>query len=256
MPKIPATGLRSLVNPWMYNDTWTYRFYARHPILWRNMQLVRYRHSRELGQIVSPDHHLVLEGFPRSGNSFSVRAFLYANGARRTWSIAHHFHKLPQVVLGVRWKLPTIVVMRPPEGAVQSLLAHSIDKGMLPAGDKDLHCNSFSVLFRHWQHFYESVYLMRNDIVLSDFSATTKRFDLVIEAANARFNCGFSTKGLSEAQTSQEIFQTGGAHLSPNAERDTIKQELRELIGHPSVQEARDSARRAYDKACEYAVTA
>lgn len=239
----------------MYADTWSYQFFCRNPVIWRNLQLFRYRNSRLIGQIVSPDHHLVLEGFPRSGNSFSIRAFLHANGARRTWSVAHHFHKLPQVVLGVRWQRPTIVLMREPDAAVLSLMAHSIMKTRLPADDPDLHLSAYRNLFEHWQYYYETVHALRNHLVISDFSATTQQFDQVLEAANTRFESDFSTAGLACVATRDTIFETGGGHLSPNHDRDVIKNRLKDVIEHAALRDARDSARRTYNLVYRNAIT-
>lgn len=243
---LPSSSGRK--RPTFLEDRRLYRIFSRNPLLWRNIQLIRYRNSRLIGQIVSPSHHLVLEGFPRSGNSFSVRAFLQANGMRRTWSIAHHFHKLPQILLGVRWQRPTIVLIRNPDEAVLSLFAHSIIKAVASVEDTQTQLRKFQNLFEHWQHYYEIVYELRDDVVLSDFSTTTQRFDLVLQAANTKFEKDFAWDGLSCSNTQKAIFETGGSHLSPSRDRDSLKDQLREIIRHAELEKAREVAQMTYEK--------
>lgn len=244
---LPAAAIATK-RPTFLNDAQFYKFFARNPLLWRNIQLVRYRNSRLIGQIVSPSHHLVLEGFPRSGNSYSIRAFLHANGARRAWSIAHHFHKLPQVLLGRKWGRPMIVLMRNPDDAVLSLAAHTAMKAVSSLEDTAFQVRGFRILFEHWHHYYKTVHNLRDSVVLSDFETTTQRFDLVLQAANTRFNQDFAWDGLTSPATQRAIFQNGGTHLSPNQDRDAIKDELHRIIGHADVQQARDDARRTYEQ--------
>ena len=63
---------------------------------------------------------LVIEGFPRSGNTFSVIAFEHAQ--REAVRIAHHLHVPAQIIRAARWQIPSIVLIRDPVDAVASLL--------------------------------------------------------------------------------------------------------------------------------------
>ena len=225
------------------------------PHLWRNLQLLRYRNSRFIGQLVSPNHHLVLEGFPRSGNSYSVRVFLNANGCRRTWSIAHHFHRLPQVTLGVRWERPSIVLVRRPDDAVLSLVAHSIMRNVIPAEGRSLHLRYLTRAFGRWSRFYQGALEVRENIIISDFSATTERLDRVFAATNERFGTDFCTSLPTEAER-KAIFDTGGTHLSPNALRSNIKDRLTELIQDRGLQKQRDAASQLYDQVKKFSIVA
>lgn len=69
---------------------------------------------------VSQDTEIVIEGFPRSANTFAVVASTQAQGARPI-RIAHHLHAEAQVLAGVERKLPVIVLIRQPEDAIRSL---------------------------------------------------------------------------------------------------------------------------------------
>ena len=69
--------------------------------------------------LISKKTEIVIEGYPRSANTFSVFAFLQAQG--RHISIAHHLHVEAQIVLGVRWGIPVLVLLRNPVDAIRSL---------------------------------------------------------------------------------------------------------------------------------------
>lgn len=231
------------------------RLAENNSVLWRYIQLWRFRNSRLIGQLVSPAHHLVLEGFPRSGNSFSVKYFFLTNGSRRAWSVAHHFHRFPQVELGVRWSRPTIVLMRSPDDAVLSLLAHSILKGIIAPGDDAFHLSCLKVFYRRWECFYKHKMLREKGIVLSDFSSTIDNFGVVLEAVNDQFGTDFAVS-IPSVEEQKRIFETGGPHLSPNADRTAIKRRLRVLIESQLIQAQRSSANRVYDTLLPFALTA
>lgn len=224
------------------------------PRLWRSAQLVRYRNSRLIGQLVSPDHHIVLEGFPRSGNSFAIRSFLFANGARRTWSIAHHFHRLPQVSLAVQWNLPTVVFLRHPKDAVLSLIAHGIHLGRFQIEDTERCHHALRAAFDRWRFYHTHVLALRDHVVLSDFSATTGAFDTVMGAVNTRFDRDFHGVDTSAGQAKADIFKTGGTHLSPSPHRDTIKSHLADRIQHSDFDGPRESTERLYDRLLPHCV--
>ena len=63
------------------------------------------RTRKDLTRAVTPDKQVVIEGFPRSGNSFARRAFIMAQDETfDVTSIAHHLHVPAQVVRAAQWK--------------------------------------------------------------------------------------------------------------------------------------------------------
>jgi hypothetical protein len=58
---------------------------------------------------VSRTTQLVIEGYPRLGNTFAVVAFLQAQ--KEDVRIAHHLHAPAQVIRAARWRIPTIVLI-------------------------------------------------------------------------------------------------------------------------------------------------
>src|ERR687894_957930 len=90
---------------------------ARTPYLWDAAMWVR---PGKRATLARPDTALVIEGFLRSGNTFSVAAFELANGPKL--HVGRHLHGAPHVLRAVRLGLPTIVLIRQPRDAVLSSL--------------------------------------------------------------------------------------------------------------------------------------
>ena len=61
---------------------------------------------------------IVIEGFPRSGNTFAVVAFQHAQ--RESVRIAHHLHMPAQVMRAAQWDIPTLLLARKPTDAALS----------------------------------------------------------------------------------------------------------------------------------------
>jgi hypothetical protein len=88
----------------------------------------RRRHLRQARRLGIPpermgpvfrDTDAVIEGFPRSANTFAATAFELAH--TRHVRVARHLHVPSQIIAGARLGIPTIVLVRDPEEAVLSL---------------------------------------------------------------------------------------------------------------------------------------
>lgn len=131
--------------------------------------------TRELR--VRPDTHLVIEGFPRSANTFAVLAFNQAQ--EEPLKIAHHLHVPAQLQLGARLKIPVMFLIRKPAAAIISLVV------LEP-------WRSLEGTIREYILFHQAVLkLPRESFVLGQFEQVTTDFGEVIEEANRQFNCRF-----------------------------------------------------------------
>lgn len=119
---------------------------------------------------------LVIEGFPRSGNTFADEAFALAQ--RREVNVVSHVHLPAQVKLAVKRRVPTLVVIREPADAVTSLVVWA-PHVRLQAG------------LRHWVHYYTEIAPFAAGYVLASFDDVTERFGTVVEAVNRRFATSF-----------------------------------------------------------------
>ncbi len=130
---------------------------------------------------------LVLEGFPRSGNTFAVFAFRQANPSAK---VASHVHHLAPMHIARTRGLPLLVVGREPVSCLSSYLIAG-PHGR-PAGVLDEYISYFEGL----QPFAESG-------VFATFDQVTSDFGVVIDRLNARFDTAFSRFSHHEADTAK-----------------------------------------------------
>lgn len=147
-------------------------FVARYPAV--ALAIARWRgHGVPIGE----DADVVIEGYPRSANSFAVAAFEAAQ--TEPVRIAHHTHAPANVIAAVRRGVPALVLVREPEEAVVEFVLLKPD---LTVGQA----------LRGWVRFYrpllpfrERFVIARTDEVLIDLAA-------VISRVNARFGTSFA----------------------------------------------------------------
>lgn len=201
----------------------------RSPLLWRNLQQLRFHNTNFIGKLITPRHHITLEGFPRSANSFALRAFLYCNGGTRYWAIGTHTHRHAQVTLSVRWNIPTLVVIRNPREAIVSLMSFFIQSGRTQASQPEQFSGFLRSSLRYYIRYHQQIEKLGHHIVISDFPVTTKHFDNVIHGINSKFGTNFKPAD-DYSNMQREIFETGGKHLSPNLEREKYKKRFLDLL--------------------------
>jgi len=125
---------------------------------------------------VTAETRLVIDGFPRSANSYAHVAFLYANGT--DFPLCSHRHSHQSIRSGVKRGLPTIVLIREPGPAIASTLQHTPDTR--PATAIDL-----------YRTFYEGVLPVLDRVLVVTFEAATGEFGDVIRRCNAKFGTDF-----------------------------------------------------------------
>lgn len=127
--------------------------------------------------IIRPETELVIEGYPRSGNSFAEAAFTASQSRPR--HLAHHSHAAAQVLAATTLNIPCLVVFRDPFDVGRSLCAHH------PRLFDPKHA------LLEWTAFYTHIARCRDGFVLANFATVTGRFESVLDAVNARFDSRF-----------------------------------------------------------------
>lgn len=127
--------------------------------------------------VVRQDTELLIEGYPRSGNSFAEAAFRLAQP--RPVKLAHHTHAAAQVLAAVRWSIPVLLLIRPPIEAARSLVMH------YPAVFTPAKC------LKEYIVFHEAIEPIRDKYLLARFETVTSDFGSVIHALNGRFGTHF-----------------------------------------------------------------
>ena len=174
------------------------------------------RTRQDVERVVTPDTQLVIEGFPRSGNSFARRAFVMAqNESFDTTRIAHHLHVPAQVVQAARWQIPTLVLIRRPRDAVLSFALWdpiSVDQAL-----------------RYYRSFYETVEKYRDAYVLGLFEEITEDFGQVIKRINDKFGTTFALFRHDEVNVSK-VF----ADMDTYARKKYGETQWKRKVHHPS----------------------
>ena len=212
------------------------------PELWRLAQQLRFRNSTVLRKFVTPEHHLVIEGFPRSGSSFAVRAFLHANGQRQSWSIGTHAHRIAQLSLAVKYRLPTLVLIREPRAAVVSLAAFQLGRR---STDAAVATRFIADRLRYYARYHRHVAQLQEHLLVSDFATTTGCFGEPIAALNDRFGTRFTPYSDDPADTAW-IAATSRSHATPDPDREALKPALADVYDHPALANSRAEADNAY----------
>jgi hypothetical protein len=212
---------------------------SRYP--WLFLPIVRRKYS---GQIVDAGTELVIEAFPRSGNTFAVVAFELSQG--RPVKIAHHLHAAAQVTRGVRLEKPTLVLIRDP---VEAVLSHLVrEPGVTPRQG-----------MWNWIRFYRSAENIRNHILVATFEDVTTDFGLVIDRLNERFDTSFARFEHSRGNVErcfERIEQRNRSMYSrlveskiarPSSARDIAKESIRPRLHGPRMRPLLETAYRLRD---------
>ena len=216
------------------------------PHLYRNVMLFKHRNAPFIRRIVSRGHDIVIEGYPRSANSFAVSAFMYANGWRDP-RVATHMHSPAQVVLAAEWKIPTLLNIRAPADAIPAYMAYAGQMGQIDTAGLSLDEKRAWIREQtlNYARFYETVAPLKAAYVLAPFEQVTQDFGVLIDQLNDRFNCRFDRFEHTE-EAVQKIFTTRAVHLSPDAKRDGLKPVFTELYSESQNTDLRNRAESAY----------
>src|SRR5689334_19049404 len=115
--------IRIVRKPPLVHNTWLYVQDRLSVNPWIFLPLSKVRPSLrgydDPPRAVSRGTEIVIEGFPRSANTFAVVAFRLAQ--QREIEIAHHLHAAAQIKHAINLKVPVIVLIREPSDAILSV---------------------------------------------------------------------------------------------------------------------------------------
>lgn len=164
------------------------------------------------------DTSIVIEGYLRSGNTFSVAAFAVANGGDR--HVGRHLHGAPHVLRAARLGVPTVVLIRQPKDAVLSYL---IRRDTLTPNDALL----------EYLDFYRIALRARGDFVVGIFDQVVRDFGVVIDQVNQRFGTDFEPYEPTRANNDAAFA------IVEDMNRRECRGEVREShVGRPSLERA------------------
>ncbi|BAU63905.1 hypothetical protein STA3757_12740 [Stanieria sp. NIES-3757] len=199
--------------------------------------IVNFKSSKK--QAVNQSTEIVIEGFPRSGNSFFVGAFELAQN--HSVKIAHHLHAPAQLIMAARKNIPAILLIRNPIDAVMSMKAMDLELSYIrpPINQK------LTSLMKSYIDFYKTLIPYSDHYIISLFEVTTNDFSSVIDKVNNKFQTNFQAFNFNKKNT-QEIFNKRGVHAGPNAKRQEIKQLLHNEFQSDAMQKLSAEAESIY----------
>ncbi len=176
-------------------------------------------------RVVRPSTRVVIEGFPRSANSYTFLAFRRSNPGVR---VGHHLHTPLQVIWAARLRIPCAVLIRPPVDAVASVLV--MDRGRI----------SDTAAYRSYIHFYSRALRVRDKVVVAPFDEVTTNPARMVERINARFGTEFQADPMSDdddaaikARLDRGPAERGlppTSYGAPSAEKDRRREALRKRV--------------------------
>jgi hypothetical protein len=216
------------------------RFVWRHPRIYQPIGLLR-----GTGNVMARDFEILIDGFPRTSNSFAVAAF--SSAQTRPVRVLSHRHTPAFVIAAVAAGKPVCLLIREPRATAVSWSIHS---------GWDLRRSLESYI-----DYYESVAPYRAGFCLADFQEVTARFSAVIERINRMFGTDFATKRQTQDYTEACLARTeavkGWADTStaehvvrrssrPHPAREPLKQELQQKLSCPAYSQLLDRGMRIY----------
>lgn len=175
---------------------------------------------------------IVIEGYPRSGNTFAFFALKHAEAQKgREVEIASHVHTPSQVKLAVRLRYPTLLVIRTPLDAIASLLIAAPHV-------------RFEAAIKEWIHHHEELLPYQDGFVTGSFPEVTADFGAVTRRVNERFETDFacfdatpeSTEAVFEAiERNHQVLHGGTENVVPRPSelRKAEKAWLLDQLGQP-----------------------
>jgi hypothetical protein len=125
--------------------------------------------------VIGPETDLVIDGYFRSANTFSVYAFQLSQ--ERPVRLAHHLHAPAQLMMAARKGIPALLLLRQPQDVVLSEVIY--DNVALPDS------------LVAYSRFYTSLLPYLESFVVGEFAQVTGDFGAVIRQLNDRFGTSF-----------------------------------------------------------------
>ncbi len=225
------------------------RIYARNiPIVYRGVHaLSRHEHFRR--RMVRRGDSAVIEGYPRSANTFATYAFLEAQG--EDLKLGNHCHTPAQITLARRYGIPAMVLLREPTAAVTSMLMFA---GSMSADDA----------LRRYVAFHAPLVARPEGFVVAPFDEVVGDFGRSIVRMNTAFGSSFrvfehtdASRDRVFARISEDRMKRAGHYAStvpvalrsttPTPEKEARKGQVMRSLERPELSELKRCAGRQYD---------
>ena len=120
---------------------------------------------------------LVIEGYPRSGNSFAFTAFDIAQGETPV-RVSHHLHTASPVIAALKAKIPCVILVRHPEDAIISHILYSQNL-------------TIRQCLNSYLDFYQPLLKYKESFVVAKFEDVISDFGRIVQQVNQTFSTNF-----------------------------------------------------------------
>lgn len=210
----------------MVNYLWKFLIKSileKFPSLYLCIQRLRYNGKRYETKIAKKYFDLIIDGFPRSANSYSTRLFQHLEPR---FLIGNHLHSHAHIKYGLINNIPTIVLIRNPFDAIISLVALKIINVYNGNKKEFLQENSLKFTVKSYINFYRPLVKIKNKLVLLKFDDITKNPSKAIKKINKVYGFNLETDKKVIDFYSKLIFINAKSHLKPLVKRNKIKESL------------------------------
>ena len=171
------------------------------------------RRLRNSQTVVHPATDLLIEGYPRSANTWTEA--LIREASAHQLALAHHSHAAAHVMVARKLGVPSVVLFRDPDDAVASFLL--------------LHDNMPDArgAFLDYAHFYKAAWPLRCDVVrFYSFEDVTKRADATIADLALAFDLQLSADGVTRESVFDRMDEKAARLLRRHSKQSKSRPDL------------------------------
>ena len=207
---------------------------SEHPAVY--LWFARRKYPGPSPEVIGADTELVIDGYTRSASTFAVYALQLAQ--ERPVRLAHHLHAPAQLIEAARRRVPALLLVREPRGAILSQLVREPGVALRDA-------------LVAYTRFHARLLPYLDAMVVADFETVTNDFGSIIRRLNRRFGMSLAEFGSTDANTSEcfEFIEQRGS-LAPallGFESGTVGKDVARQALHALQQRARpDDLREAW----------
>lgn len=188
---------------------------------------------------------IVIDAFPRSGNSFATVAFQTAQ--TKKVAVAHHFHAAASILYAAKRSIPVLTFIRNPDDACVSfaLLRRTAD---------------LRSVFQEYLTFYELILPVREKLVVARFETVIRDLGIVVQKLNEVYGTDFTpflhtpenaahVEAILAKRTTRKFGADGlaqGHGETPSAAKNALKAVIATMLHDDSIQEVRQRTQAVY----------
>jgi hypothetical protein len=166
-------------------------------------------------RVVERGDDVLIDGYPRSANTFACDAFLLAQGCSLIdvsvkacpIKMGNHMHAPAQFMLAKKYGVPAMLVLREPTAAALSWLVYTHERDAASAWMHGYQgTGAAQLVLRDYVRFHRPLLTIKDSFVVAPFEEVTTDFGKSVTRLNARFGTRFPAfEHTPEAQ--EQIFE-------------------------------------------------